>query len=102
MVNILLLFIINILIFNLIILEKKCKGKQPLSSSSTIKKQKSNSQNKENIVEIIDLDDDLQVEQQKKFNNLIQKKLNIQKATNDELEREIILLEKRNRILGLL
>ena len=44
----------------------------------------------------------MQVEQQKKFNNLAQEKLNIQKATNDELEREIILLEKWNRILGLL
>ncbi len=94
MVNILLLFTINILIFNLIILEKKHKCKQPLSSSSITKKQKSNSRNKENIVEIIDLDNDLQVEQQKKFNNLAQEKLNIQKATNDELEREIILLEK--------
>ena len=102
MVNILLLFTVNILIFNLIILEKKRKGKQPLSSLSTTKKQKSNSRNKENIVEIIDLDNDLQVEQQKKFNNLAQEKLNIQKATNDELEREIILLEKRNHILGLL
>ncbi len=44
----------------------------------------------------------MQVEQQKKFNNLAQEKLNIQKATNDELEREIILLEKQNCILGLL
>ncbi len=30
----------------------------------------------------------------KKFNNLAQEKLNIQKATNNEFEREIILLEK--------
>ena len=102
MVNILLLFTVNILIFNLIILKKKYKGKQSLSSSSITKKQKSNSWNKKNIVEIIDLNNNLQVEQQKKFNNLTQEKLNIQKATNDELEREIILLKKWNHILGLL
>jgi len=58
--------------------------------------------NKENTIEIIDLDSDshdLHVEQQKKLNDLTQEKLNIQKATNDELEREIKLLEKRDRIL---
>ena len=54
-------------------------------------------QNKENTIEIIDLNSDshnLHVEQQKKLNDLAQEKLNIQKATNDELEREIKLLEK--------
>ena len=43
--------------------------------------------NKENTIEIIDLDSDSHVEQQKKLNDLAQEKLNIQKATNDELER---------------
>ena len=79
---------------------------QSKQSSSIIKnitkKQKNNLRNKENTIEIIDLDSDshdLHVEQQKKLNDLAQEKLNIQKATNDELEREIKLLEKRDRIL---
>ncbi len=53
MVNILLLFTVNILIFNLIILEKKYKGKQSLSSSSITKKQKSNSQNKKILLKLL-------------------------------------------------
>ena len=81
-------------------LEKRRKDKQSLPSSSTVKKPKTNSRNKENIVEVIELEDH-HAEHQKKLNNLAQEKLMIQKQTNDELEREIQLLEKRNQLLGL-
>jgi len=36
-----------------------------------------------------------------KINNLERELLNIQKQRNDEIEREIVLIEKRNRLLGL-
>lgn len=71
-------------------------------SPSTSKKQKNNSQNKENANEIILIDDDdLFFDHQIKVNQLAQEKLLLQKQANDELEREIMLLEKRNHILGL-
>jgi hypothetical protein len=35
------------------------------------------------------------------MNDFAQDMLNIQKQKNDELEKEIMLLEKRNQILGL-
>ena len=76
-------------------LGKKRKDKQSLTSSSSAKKQKTNSRNKENIIEVIELDHN-HTEQQKKLNNLAQEKLMIQKQTNDELKREIQLLEKQN------
>jgi hypothetical protein len=65
-----------------------------------VKKQKGNGCNKENLIEIIDVEDS-HLEQQKKRNGLEQELLNIQKQKNDELEREIILIEKRNRMLGM-
>ena len=44
---------------------------------------------------IIELDnDDSLLDQQKKIIDLAQEKLHLQKQTNDELEREIMLLEK--------
>lgn len=90
------------LYFSLIILEKKRKGsRQP---SNMTKKQKNNCHNKENITEIIDLDDldkDQHIEQRQKINNLEHDLLNIQKQRNNEIEREIALIEKRNRLLGL-
>ena len=85
----------------MIILEKRRKGKQPLPTSSATKKQKSNTRNKENIVEIIDLNEDLHIDQQQKINSLAQEKLRIQRQLNDELEREVMLLKERNQILGL-
>ena len=85
------LFIFNYLHFK-IILEKKRKGKL---TSSVTKKQRNNSQNKENSKVIIELDnDDPLLDQQKKIIDLAQEKLHLQKQTNDELEREIMLLEK--------
>ncbi|GBC04020.1 hypothetical protein RclHR1_05480003 [Rhizophagus clarus] len=80
--------------------EKRRKCKQ---SSGIIKKQKSNSRNKENVIKITDDENPRLVglEQQKKINSLEQEMLNIQKQKNDELEREITLIEKRNRLLGL-
>ncbi|GBC01890.1 hypothetical protein RclHR1_04370011 [Rhizophagus clarus] len=67
--------------------EKRRKDKQPLKSkvSSASKKQKCNSQNKENENEVIVIDDDNLFDQQVKINKRI---------------REIMLLEKRNRILA--
>jgi hypothetical protein len=50
---------------------------------------------------VLDDDDDLILNQQKKINDLVQEKLFLQKQANEELEREIRLLEKRNNILGL-
>ncbi|GES91265.1 hypothetical protein GLOIN_2v1763409 [Rhizophagus clarus] len=80
--------------------EKRHKCKQ---SSGIIKKQKSNPHNKENIIEITDDENPCLVglEQQKKINSLEQEMLNIQKQKNDELKREITLIEKQNRLLGL-
>ena len=52
-------------------------------------------------MEIIDLDEDSCLKQQRRMNDLTQDMLNIQKQKNDELEKEIMLLEKRNQILGL-
>jgi len=79
--------------------QKKDVKNKPLSSttSSVVKKRKSNGRNKENAIEIIDLDEDLQ----EKRNFLEQELLNIQRQKNDELEREIRLIEKRNQMLGL-
>lgn len=69
---------------------------------STVKKQKSNSHNKENdTIEIIESNGDPCFDQQRKVNTLAQETLAIRKQANDELEREIALLEKRNRLLGL-
>ena len=53
------------------------------------------------IIEIIDINQDSCIEQQKKRNILEQELLNIQKQKNNELEREIMLIEKRNQMLGL-
>ncbi|GBB92455.1 hypothetical protein RclHR1_20070002 [Rhizophagus clarus] len=74
--------------------EKRRKDKQPLKSkvSSASKKQKCNSRNKENENEVIVIDDDNLLDQQVKINKLAQDKLLLQKQTNDELEREIMLL----------
>ena len=52
-------------------------------------------------MEIVDLDEDSCLNQQRRMNDLAQDMLNIQKQKNDELEKEIMLLEKRNQILGL-
>ena len=52
-------------------------------------------------MEIIDLDEDSYLKQQRRMNDLAQDMLNIQKQKNDELEKKIMLLEKRNQILGL-
>jgi hypothetical protein len=65
------------------------------------KKQKNNSKNKENVVEIIEIDENSRFEEQKKMNDLAQEMLTIQRQKNEELEREIMLLEKRNQMLGL-
>ncbi|POG64718.1 hypothetical protein GLOIN_2v1672652 [Rhizophagus irregularis DAOM 181602=DAOM 197198] len=62
---------------------KKRKCKQT-SSLSTVKKQKNPC-----------------FDQQRKVNTLAQETLAIRKQANDELEREIALLEKRNKLLGL-
>jgi hypothetical protein len=43
----------------------------------------------------------LHFEQQKKKNALEQESLNIQKQKNDELKQEIMLIERRNQVLGL-
>uniref|UniRef100_U9TWL2 Uncharacterized protein n=1 Tax=Rhizophagus irregularis (strain DAOM 181602 / DAOM 197198 / MUCL 43194) TaxID=747089 RepID=U9TWL2_RHIID len=73
---------------------KKRKCKQT-SSLSTVKKQKSNSHNKENdTIEIIESNGDPCFDQQKKVNALAQETLAIRKQANDKLKREILLLEK--------
>lgn len=71
-------------------LEKRKKGRQPVlsSSSNKTKKQKNNSnENDENL-------------QQQNMNRVALEKLNIQKQINDELEREITLLEKRKQLMN--
>ena len=77
------------------------KRRKPSTSPSVTKKRASTSSNKENAMEIIDLDEDSCLKQQRRMNDLAQDMLNIQKQKNDELEKEIMLLEKRNQILGL-
>ena len=77
------------------------KRRKPSASPSVTKKRASTSSNKENAIEIINLDEDSCLKQQRKMNDLAQDMLNIQKQKNDELEKEIMLLEKRNQILGL-
>ena len=77
------------------------KRRKPSAFPSVTKKRASTSSNKENAMEIIDLDEDSCLKQQRKMNDLAQDMLNIQKQKNDELEKEIMLLEKRNQILGL-
>jgi len=77
------------------------KRHKPSASPSVTKKRASTSSNKENAMEIINLDEDSCLKQQRKMNDLAQDMLNIQKQKNDELEKEIMLLEKRNQILGL-
>ena len=77
------------------------KRRKPSASPSVTKKWASTSSNKENAMEIIDLDKDSCLKQQRRMNDLTQDMLNIQKQKNDELEKEIMLLEKRNQILGL-
>jgi len=77
------------------------KRRKPSASPSITKKRASTSSNKENAMEIIDLDEDSCLKQQRRMNDLAQDMLNIQKQKNDELEKEIMLLEKRNQILGL-
>ena len=77
------------------------KRRKPSASPSVTKKRASTSSNKENAMEIIDLDEDSSLKQQRSMNDLAQDMLNIQKQKNDELEKEIMLLEKRNQILGL-
>ena len=77
------------------------KRRKPSASPSVTKKRASTSSNKENAMKIIDLDEDSCLKQQRRMNDLAQDMLNIQKQKNDELEKEIMLLEKRNQILGL-
>ena len=77
------------------------KRRKPSASPSVTKKRASTSSNKENAMEIINLNEDSCLKQQRKMNDLAQDMLNIQKQKNDELEKEIMLLEKRNQILGL-
>jgi len=77
------------------------KRRKPSASPSVTKKRASTSSNKENVMEIIDLDEDSCLKQQRRMNDLTQDMLNIQKQKNDELEKKIILLKKRNQILGL-
>ena len=77
------------------------KRRKPSASPSVTKKRASTSSNKENAMEIINLDEDSCLKQQRKMNDLAQDMLNIQKQKNDELEKEIMLLEKRNQIFGL-
>ena len=77
------------------------KRRKPSASPSVTKKRASTSSNKENAMEIIDLDEDSCLKQQRRMNDLAQDMLNIQKQKNDEIEKEIMLLEKRNQILGL-
>lgn len=77
------------------------KRRKPSASPSVTKKRASTSSNKENAMEIIDLDEDSCLKQQRRMNDLAEDMLNIQKQKNDELEKEIMLLEKRNQILGL-
>lgn len=77
------------------------KRRKPSVSPSVTKKWASTSSNKENAMEIVDLDEDSCLNQQRRMNDLAQDMLNIQKQKNDELEKEIMLLEKRNQILGL-
>jgi len=77
------------------------KRRKPSASPSVTKKRASTSSNKENVIEIIDLDENPRLDQQRRMNDLAQDMLNIQKQKNDELEKEIMLLEKRNQILGL-
>ena len=77
------------------------KRRKPSASPSVTKKRASTSSNKENAMEIINLDEDSCLKQQRRMNDLAQDMLNIQKQKNDELEKEIMLLEKRNQILGL-
>ena len=77
------------------------KRRKPSASPSVSKKRASTSSNKENAMEIVDLDEDSYLKQQRRMNDLAQDMLNIQKQKNDELEKEIMLLEKRNQILGL-
>ena len=72
------------------------KRRKPSASPSVTKKRASTSSNKENAMEIINLDEDSCLKQQRKMNDLAQDMLNIQKQKNDELEKEIMLLEKRN------
>ncbi|RHZ80260.1 hypothetical protein Glove_138g43 [Diversispora epigaea] len=69
--------------------EKRRKGKQPVLPSNKTKKKKNNSN--EN-------DENLQIDQQQ--NRVALEKLNIQKQINDELEREITLLEKRKQLMN--
>jgi len=59
-------------------------------SSNKTKKQKNN---------FNENDENLQVDQQQKMNRVSLEKLNIQKQINDELEREITLLEKRKQLM---
>ena len=94
------------MILFLIILEKRHKSKQSCRQSLSVTKKRTStnnfSSNKENVIEIVNLDEDLcHLEQQKRMNDLVQDMLNIQKQKNEELEKEIMLLEKRNRILNL-
>ena len=94
------------MILFLIILEKRRKGKQSCRQFLNVTKKWTSINNffsnKENLIEIVDLDEDLcYLKQQKRMNDLIQDMLNIQKQKNNELEKEIMLLEKRNQILGL-
>ena len=77
------------------------KRRKPSASPSVTKKWASTSSNKKNAMEIIDLDENSCLKQQRRMNDLAQDMLNIQKQKNDELEKEIMLLEKRNQILGL-
>ena len=76
-----------------IYLEKRKKGKQPVLSSSSNKTKKQKNNYNEN-------DENLQINQQQNMNRVAIEKLNIQKQMNDELEREITLLEKRKQLMN--
>ncbi|RHZ58579.1 hypothetical protein Glove_372g161 [Diversispora epigaea] len=73
--------------------KKRRKGKQPVLSSSSNKTKKQKNNSNEN-------DENLQINQQQNLNRVAIEKLNIQKQMNDELEREITLLEKRKQLMN--
>ncbi len=64
------------------------KRRKPSASPSVTKKQASTSSNKENAMEIIDLDEDSCLKQQRKMNDLAQDMLNIQKQKMINLKRK--------------
>ena len=92
-------FIIYFINYTFQLLEKRQRNNKQKEKSSS-KRQKNSSKDKENIVEI-EFDENPQLEVQRKMNELAQEMLTIQKQKNDELEREIQLIERRKQMLGL-